>query len=64
MDPKELRSFDQARKIIERFEWVLDSYGISIASGSELEAICFEIQDLEDKRTRRSPVWFHTARAR
>lgn len=56
MNPNELRSFDQARKIIERFERVLDSYGISIASGSELEAICFEIQDLEDKRTRRSPL--------
>ncbi|MCK4873346.1 MAG: hypothetical protein KAS72_11525 [Phycisphaerales bacterium] len=41
---------------MERFEQVLGSYGVSIASRSELEAICLEIQDLEDKRTRRSPL--------
>jgi hypothetical protein len=59
VDPAELRSFEQAGKIVERFEMALDSYGISIASGSELEAICLEIQDLEDKRTRRSPLPVH-----
>jgi len=56
VDPKELRSFEQAGRIVERFEHVLDSYGVPIATGSELEAICLEIQDLEDKRTRRSPL--------
>lgn len=56
MDPKEQRSFEQAGKIVEKFEGVLNSYGVSIASGSELEAICLEIQDLEEKRTRRSPL--------
>ncbi len=56
MDPKELRSFSQAGQIVERFERVLRSYGVVIQPRSELEAISLEIQDLEDKRARRSPL--------
>lgn len=56
MDAKELRSFSQAGQIVERLERVLGSYGVVIQPQSELEAICLEIQDLEDKRARRSAL--------
>lgn len=56
MDSNELRTFNHARIIVNRFERALASYNIEIKTGSELEDICLEIQDLEDKRARRSPL--------
>lgn len=56
MDLREFRSFKHAEEIVTRFERILASYGIEINPGSELEAICAEIQDLEAKRAGRSPI--------
>lgn len=55
MEHPETRSFDHARQIAERFEAVLNSYGVAITTGSELEAAMFEMLDLEDRRQGRSP---------
>lgn len=56
MEHPETRTFDHARQIAERFEVVLDSYGVEISTGSELEAAVFEMMDLEDRRRGRSIV--------
>lgn len=49
-------SFKQAAQIVERFESDLQSLGISIANGSDLELICLNIMDLESKRQGKSYV--------
>jgi len=50
LNARELMSFVQARQAIEHFEKVLKSHQIEVASGSDLEIVCLNIMDMEDRR--------------
>lgn len=54
LDPRDLTSFADAKTAIEDFERVLLSYGIKIVPGSDLEAICLNIMEMESKRLRKT----------
>ncbi len=55
-NPNELTSFQEARDYIHDFEQILGGWNIEILTGSELENVCLLIQDMEDRRQRKSNI--------
>jgi hypothetical protein len=55
-DPRDLTSFVDAREYVHKFEEILKGWNISIESGSELESVCLLIQDMEDRRQKKSSI--------
>lgn len=55
-DPRDLTSFKDARDHVHKFEEILRRWNISIEPGSELESVCLLIQDMEDRRQKKSSI--------
>jgi len=45
-------SYEEASKRVERFEKLLDSHGIKLQNGSDLERICLNVIDMLERHIR------------
>jgi hypothetical protein len=47
LDPRDIWPFDQVQRETKEFEQILCAFGITIASGSPLESLCFSLLELK-----------------